>query len=64
MTDIHHTNRDESHADGSATSPMTGKKIPYVKPSFRYEKVFVTTALSCGKVSFTESNCVHNTKSS
>ena len=27
----------------------TGKK-PYEKPSFRYEQVFVTTALSCGKV--------------
>ena len=23
---------------------------PYEKPSFRYEKVFVTTALSCGKI--------------
>lgn len=26
-------------------------KQPYVKPEFRFEKVFVTTALSCGKVS-------------
>lgn len=24
-------------------------KQPYVKPDFRCEKVFVTTALSCGK---------------
>ena len=24
-------------------------KQPYVKPDFRFEKVFVTTALSCGK---------------
>ena len=64
MTHINHTNRDESNADGSATTSMTSKKKAYVKPSFRYEKVFVTTALSCGKVSFTESNCVHNTKSS
>ncbi len=24
-------------------------KQPYVKPEFRFEKVFVTTALSCGK---------------
>lgn len=26
-------------------------KKAYEKPSFRYEKVFVTSALSCGKVS-------------
>jgi hypothetical protein len=26
-------------------------KQPYVKPDFRFEKVFVTTALSCGKTS-------------
>jgi hypothetical protein len=31
-----------------ATQPA---KQPYVKPEFRYEKVFVTTALSCGKIS-------------
>lgn len=24
-------------------------KKPYEKPTFRYEQVFVTTALSCGK---------------
>jgi hypothetical protein len=24
-------------------------KQPYAKPEFRFEKVFVTTALSCGK---------------
>lgn len=27
------------------------RKLPYVKPAFRYEKVFVTSALACGKVS-------------
>lgn len=27
---------------------VTAKK-PYEKPSFRFEKVFVTSALSCGK---------------
>ena len=36
-------NKDETKA------PVTKKK-PYVKPGFRMEKVFVTTALSCGKV--------------
>ena len=32
-------------------TPATDKK-PYEKPSFRFEQVFVTTALSCGKVTF------------
>jgi hypothetical protein len=36
-------------------------KKPYVKPEFRFEKVFVTTALSCGKTA-TEGQC--RTKSS
>lgn len=30
-------------------SVPSGKK-PYEKPSFQHEKVFVTTALSCGKL--------------
>jgi len=30
---------------------------PYEKPSFRYERVFVTTALSCGKVQPTQAGC-------
>jgi hypothetical protein len=41
----------------------TGKK-PYEKPSFRFEQVFVTTALSCGKVSSTDSNCIHRPSAS
>ena len=34
----------------SETPPVPAtKKKPYVKPSFRCEKVFETTALGCGK---------------
>jgi hypothetical protein len=33
-----------------------GKK-PYCKPSFRYERVFETRALSCGKVSRLQQSC-------
>ena len=33
-------------------------KKPYEKPSFRYEQVFVTTALSCGKTA-TQGTCLH-----
>ena len=32
-------------------------KKPYEKPSFRFEQVFVTTALSCGKATITQANC-------
>lgn len=32
-------------------------KKPYSKPSFRFEQVFVTTALSCGKINSTDQNC-------
>ncbi|MFZ0816979.1 MAG: hypothetical protein WAM78_15755 [Candidatus Sulfotelmatobacter sp.] len=37
-------------------SAATSKK-PYQKPGFRFEQVFVTSALSCGKVNPTDSNC-------
>jgi hypothetical protein len=37
--------------------PKKQVKKPYVKPAFRYEQVFVTSALSCGKVQPTEFNC-------
>jgi len=38
----------------------TGKK-PYEKPAFRYEQVFVTSALRCGKT-ITEGSCTLQTK--
>jgi hypothetical protein len=34
--------------DSSGETPADAKK-PYEKPSFRYEDVFVTSALSCTK---------------
>jgi hypothetical protein len=36
--------------------PAAFKKRAYEKPSFRYEQVFVTSALSCGKTG-TEGQC-------
>ena len=49
----------------SSDKPCTtaSSKKPYEKPSFRFEKVFVTTALTCGKVA-TESSCHMNTSAS
>jgi hypothetical protein len=41
-----------------------GGKKPYQKPDFRYERVFETMALSCGKTSPTEFQCRFNRKNS
>jgi hypothetical protein len=43
--------------------PTPVAKKRYEKPTFRYEKVFVTTALSCGKVNPTQGSCTGNGKS-
>jgi hypothetical protein len=44
-------------------SPQKAKK-PYKKPAFRFERVFETSALSCGKVHATQHQCRHNRKRS
>jgi hypothetical protein len=40
-----------------------GKK-PYQKPSFRHERVFERSALSCGKIVATQANCRQSKKTS
>jgi len=43
----------------------TGKeKKPYQKPAFRYERVFETLALSCGKIIPSQGQCHFSRKSS
>jgi hypothetical protein len=49
------TNLLESHQPG---------KKPYHKPEFRFEKVFETMALACGKVAPTQRNCRGRRRSS
>jgi hypothetical protein len=44
--------------------PAAVEKKPYEKPGFRYEQVFVTSALSCGKVSQTQFTCTSNLSAS
>lgn len=39
-------------------------KKPYRKPAVRYERVFETQALTCGKVQTTQSACHSNRKTS
>lgn len=47
----------------SPAEPRLEKK-PYQKPQFRFERVFETRALTCGKVNATQSSCAHNRKHS
>lgn len=48
---------------GETQSPPTLKK-PYQKPDFRFEEVFVTSALTCGKLSDTDLNCTSHLQAS
>jgi hypothetical protein len=41
--------------------PAAIEKKPYEKPGFLYERVFVTSALSCGKTG-TEGSCTGQSK--
>jgi hypothetical protein len=41
-----------------------GVRKPYQKPALRYERVFETSALTCGKVQTTQSGCHQNRKTS
>jgi hypothetical protein len=66
MTEFIESNNPDDTSDVEETQPTTAAKhkLPYEKPAFRFEKVFVTTALSCGKVVGTGSTCGMVTKSS
>ena len=57
--------KDDANRDQQTQNerPGAGKK-PYTKPEFRFEKVFETMALSCGKISPTEFQCRFNRKTS
>ncbi len=52
-----------SNEMSSEDRPTPATKKPYEKPAFRFEKVFVTTALSCGKVNPTQQSCIGSSKS-
>ncbi len=55
--------KDANTDDKNVNDRQAGKK-PYQKPEFRFERVFETMALSCGKVSPTEFQCRFNRKTS
>lgn len=51
-----------NHSSNQEPRPAATEKMRYEKPSFRCEEVFVTTALTCGKISPSQSGCALNTK--
>jgi len=50
-------------AEPADNTAKRGRK-PYHKPAFRYERVFETMALSCGKVVTTQFQCHFSKKTS
>jgi hypothetical protein len=53
--------RAEAQASKTESEP---RRKPYQKPQFRFERVFETMALACGKVSPTQKHCQFIRKSS
>jgi len=51
---------DESPGGQAPKRPAPVTKKPYQKPAFRYERVFETMALACGKMNTTQFQCRFN----
>jgi hypothetical protein len=54
----------QGEAVADSESEPTRRRKPYQKPAFRFERVFETTALSCGKMTSTQFQCRFNRKTS
>ena len=57
-------NRKDMGDSETNRQPLQGpvRKKPYQAPSFRVERVFETTALTCGKIQETQMQCATNRK--
>jgi hypothetical protein len=56
--------QNKKHEQESAGDGGNKPRKPYTKPAFRWERVFETMALACGKVRQTEAQCRFNRKNS
>jgi hypothetical protein len=56
--------RERGGGDLEARAEPPAPKKPYRKPEFLCGRVFETTALSCGKIEATQSQCKFNRKNS
>ena len=50
------------HIGGLPVRAINTRRLPYEKPAFRWERVFETMALSCGKAQGTQGQCQLNRK--
>lgn len=57
-------NQDPVKPEGKRRTQKKQVKKTYAKPTFRFERVFETQALSCGKVHGTIGQCKSNRKNS
>jgi hypothetical protein len=55
---------EETNRRLTRTGAGRAAKKPYNKPAVRFERVFETSALTCGKVQTTQSGCHQNRKTS
>jgi hypothetical protein len=55
-------NEDPGLKDRKIIQQGTRTKKPYEKPAFRFERVFETSALTCGKTDPFSDMCKHNRK--
>ena len=63
MSEGAETPPDGTERQTSRQTPRAPKK-PYERPAFRFERVFETMALACGKISTTQSQCRSHLKNS
>jgi hypothetical protein len=49
--------RNSTELSGDTAPSVREDRKPYRKPSFRYEQVFETMALQCGKIDPSQSSC-------
>ena len=56
--------RDGMPGPDSTPTDIPPRKRPYEKPSFRFEGVFETTALACGKTNSSQAQCRFNHRAS
>lgn len=54
----------DQQAERQLSPPPNEVKRPYQKPAFRYERVFETMALACGKIQPTQQPCISLQKAS
>ncbi len=56
--------REETERHASPLEAQQVARKPYQKPAVRHERVFETSALTCGKVQTTQGACHANRKTS